>query len=35
MESKTNNINFVNNNYEALMTEANRIINIVHQYLGK
>ncbi len=35
MESKANNVTFVNNNYDKLITEANRIITIVHQYLGK
>ena len=35
MESKANNTSFVNDNYDELMIEANRIINIVKQYLGK
>lgn len=35
MEGKANNIYFVANNYEALIKEANRIINVVKQYLGK
>ncbi len=35
MESKANNVEFVNNNYDKLITEANRIINVVNQYLGK
>lgn len=35
MEAKSNNMYFVSNNYEALIKEANRIINVVKQYLGK
>jgi CheY-like chemotaxis protein len=35
MESKSNNIYFVTNNYDALIKEADRIINVVKQYLGK
>lgn len=35
MESKANNIDFVNDNYEDLMTEVNMIIGLVRQYLEK
>lgn len=35
MESKANNFNYVYDNYEELMLEANRIVNLVKQYLGK
>ena len=35
MESKANNFNYVYDNYSELMTEANRIVNLVKQYLGK
>lgn len=35
MESKANNIAFVYNNYDALMAEASRIINVSKQYLGQ
>ena len=35
MESKANNFNYVYDNYNELMTEANRIVNLVKQYLGK
>lgn len=35
MESKANNIYFVSNNYDEFVKEANRIINVVKQYLGK
>jgi HPt (histidine-containing phosphotransfer) domain-containing protein len=35
MESKVNNTQFINNNFEQLINEANRIIDIVKQYLGK
>lgn len=35
MESKANNIAFVYNNYDALMAEAVRIINVTKQYLGQ
>ena len=35
MESKAKNIYFVSNNYDALIKEADRIINVVKQYLGK
>lgn len=35
IESKANNFNYVYDNYNELMTEANRIVNLVKQYLGK
>src|SRR5574344_2933717 len=35
MESKANNSVYVYENYDELMTEAERIINVVRQYLGK
>ena len=35
MESKANNFNYVYDNYNELMTEANRIVNLVKQYLVK
>lgn len=35
MESKANNITYVYNNYSDLMTEVNRIIRIVKEYLGE
>ncbi len=35
MESKANNMYFVANNYDLLVKEATRIINVVKQYLGK
>jgi HPt (histidine-containing phosphotransfer) domain-containing protein len=35
MESKANNTSFINEHYNELMEEASRIINLVHQYLGK
>ena len=34
LASKENNIEFVNNNYEILINEANRIIDIIEQYLS-
>ena len=34
LESKSNNTVYVNTNYEALITEANRIIDIVSKYLS-
>ena len=34
LESKENNIEFVNNNYDELIAEANRIINVINKYLG-
>ena len=35
MEGKANNMYFVSNNYNELVKEANRIINVVKEYLGK
>lgn len=35
MESKADNIDFVNDNYENLMIEVNIIIGLIKQYLGK
>ncbi len=35
IESKANNITYVYNNYNDLMTEVNRIIRIVKEYLGE
>ena len=35
MESKANNMYFVSNNYNELVKEANRVINVVKEYLGK
>lgn len=35
MAGKENNIDFINQNYGILITEANRIIEIVKEYLGK
>ncbi len=35
MKSKDNDINYVNENYQDLMTEANRVIKIVQEYLEK
>ena len=35
MESKNNNVSYVYDHYDELMTEANRIINLVKQYMGK
>lgn len=35
LKGKENDINYVNNNYDNLITEANRIINVVKNYLGK
>lgn len=35
LEGKNNNINFVNENYEILINEATRIINLVKSYLGR
>lgn len=34
MESKANNVDFVNEHYQELIEEANRIIKIVNEYLG-
>lgn len=35
MESKANNVDYVYNNYDELIEETDRIVNIVKQYLGK
>ena len=35
MESKKNNVNYVYDHYDELMTEANRIINLVKRYMGE
>ena len=35
MESKANNVEFVNNSFDELMSEANRIIELIHLYLEK
>ncbi|MEG0577467.1 MAG: response regulator [Bacilli bacterium] len=35
LESKNSNIQFVNANYEALVEEANKMINLVKNYLGQ
>ena len=35
MESKANNMYFVTDNYDELITEANRIINLVKKYMGR
>lgn len=35
MESKANNVDYVYENYDELMVEAKRILNLVKQYLGK
>lgn len=35
MESKANNMYFVTDNYDELVTEANRIINLVKKYMGR
>ena len=34
VESQSNNINYVNNHYDELLDEANRIIEVVKEYLG-
>ena len=34
MKSKENDINYVNNNFDELITEANRVIGIVTKYLN-
>ena len=34
MESKNNNIEFVNSNYDSLINEVNRVLNVVRQYTG-
>lgn len=35
MESKANNSQFVNNHFDELISEANRIIDLIHLYLEK
>lgn len=35
MESKANNVNYVYENYDELMLEAKRIVNLVKQYMGR
>lgn len=35
MASKDNNVEFVNANINALLEEANRVINVVKEYLGR
>ena len=35
MESKTNNMYYVTDHFDELMTEANRIVHLVKQYLGR
>lgn len=35
LESKANHIYFVYDNYDSLMTEANRVVNVVRQYFGE
>lgn len=34
MKSKENDIDYVNTNYEELITEANRVIDVVNKYLN-
>ena len=34
MESKSNNVVFVNENFDALMNEANRIVDVVKRYVN-
>lgn len=34
MESKSNNIDFVNENFDSLMVEANRIVDVVKSYIN-
>jgi hypothetical protein len=34
LEGKNNNIEYLENNYEELMTEVDRVIDIVKKYLG-
>ena len=34
LEGKNNNTQYINEHYDELMEEANRIINIVNEYLG-
>ena len=35
IKSKENDIQYINNNYDTLMAEANRIIEVVKKYLSK
>lgn len=35
MASKASDVDFVNNNFEALMTEASRIITLCKEYMGR
>ena len=35
MESKSNNMYYVTDHFDELMTEANRIVHLVKQYLGR
>ena len=35
LASKENNITFVNDNYDSLMAEANKIVTLVKEYLGE
>ncbi len=35
MKSKENDITYINDNYDELVAEANRIISLVKKYLGK
>ena len=34
MESQNNNVKYVQDNYDELMEEANRIVSVVREYLG-
>lgn len=34
MESQNNNVEYINNHYDELMLEVNRIIDVVKEYLG-
>ena len=35
MASKGNDVDFVNNNFESLMTEASRIVSVCKEYMGR
>ena len=35
MQSKAGNVSYINENYDSLIKEASRIINVVKEYLGK
>ena len=35
MASKGNDVNFVNDNFDSLMTEADRIVNLCKEYIGR